>query len=80
MNPLLPATYDLVYSLILGGLFLLNLVISFLVAGSAKRKDRSFGSFFWLSFAMGFLLPALVVAALPFRDDDPNRPSNKPQF
>ncbi|MEV8253044.1 hypothetical protein AB0O95_03665 [Rhodoglobus sp. NPDC076762] len=77
MNPLLPATYDLAYSLILGGLFLLNLVISFLVASAAKRKDRSFGAFFWLSFALGFLIPALVVAALPFRDDDPNRPSNK---
>ncbi|GHD80500.1 hypothetical protein CLV85_0613 [Salinibacterium amurskyense] len=77
MNPLLPATYDLAYSLVLGGLVLVNVLVSLLVAMAAKRKDRAFGSFFWLSFAMGFLIPALVVAALPFREDDPDRPSNK---
>jgi len=77
VNPLLPATFDLVYSLIVGGILLLNLLIAFLVASAAKRKDRSFGSFFWLSLFMGSIIPALVVAALPFRDDDPNRPSNR---
>ena len=76
----LPATFDLVYSLVLGGIFVVNVLVALLVGGAAKRKDRSFGSFFWLSFAIGFIIPALVVAALPFRDDDPNRPGNKSSF
>jgi len=80
VNPLLPTNFDLIYSLMLGGVFLVNLLVGFLVASAAKRKDRSFGSFFWLSFFIGCIIPALVVAALPFRDDDPNRPSNKTNF
>jgi hypothetical protein len=55
----------------------IDVFVSLLVAGAARRKDRSFGSFFWLSLLSGVLIPALVVAALPFREDDPRKPSNK---
>jgi uncharacterized membrane protein len=55
----------------------LYVILAVLVAYAARRKDRSFSAFFWLSFFMSPLLPALVVAALPFRDDDPRHPRNK---
>jgi hypothetical protein len=58
-------------------LFAIDILASLLVATAARRKDRSFGSFFWLSLLLGVLIPALVVAALPFRDDDPKKPSNR---
>jgi hypothetical protein len=65
--------YILVYAIILA----IDVFASLLVASAARRKDRSFGAFFWLSLLLGVLIPALVVAALPFRDDDPRKPSNK---
>jgi hypothetical protein len=68
--------FSLAYFLLLAVGFLINLLIAFLVGNAARSKDRSFASFFWLSFFMGFFLPALVVAALPFRADDPRRPEN----
>jgi len=68
--------FALGYFLLLAVGFLLNLLIAFLVGNAARNKDRSFASFFWLSFVMGFFIPALVVAALPFRTDDPRRPEN----
>jgi hypothetical protein len=58
-------------------LFVIDIFASLLVASAARRKDRSFGSFFWLSLLLGVLIPALVVAALPFRDDDPRHPSTR---
>lgn len=60
-----------------GILLLIDILIAFLVAAAARRKDRSFGAFFWLSLLMGALLPALVVAALPFSVNDPRHPSNR---
>lgn len=74
-NPL-PLDFLAAYFLLLAVGFVINLLIAFLVGNAARRKDRSFGSFFWLSFLLGFALPALVVAALPFRSDDPGRPRN----
>jgi hypothetical protein len=65
--------YILVYAIILA----IDVFASLLVASAARRKDRSFGAFFWLSLLLGVLIPALVVAALPFRDDDSRKPSNK---
>ena len=55
-------------------LALMEVLISVLIGYAAKRKDRSFWSFFILSVLMGAVIPALVVAALPFRIDDPRRP------
>ena len=52
---------------------LLDILISVLVGLAARRKDRSFFSFFILSVLMGVLLPALVVAAIPFRPEDRRR-------
>lgn len=63
----------IVYVALLG----IDVLVSLLVAAAARRKDRSFGAFFWLSLFLGVLIPALVVAALPFREDDPRRPSNR---
>jgi hypothetical protein len=58
-------------------LFAIDIFASLLVATAARRKDRSFGLFFWLSLLLGVIIPALIVAALPFRDDDQKKPSNK---
>lgn len=66
------ATY-VIYS----ALALIDIIVALLVAGAARRKERSFGSFFWLSLLMGALIPALVVAALPFPADDPRHPRNR---
>ncbi|HUG51305.1 MAG TPA: hypothetical protein VLZ78_09950 [Terrimesophilobacter sp.] len=68
--------FSVVFWLLAGAVFLINLLIGVLVGNAARSKDRSFGSFFWLSFFMGCLIPALVVAALPFRRDDPRHPEN----
>jgi hypothetical protein len=68
---------SVVYWLVAAAGLLVNLLIAVLVGNAARSKDRSFGSFFWLSFFMGCLIPALVVAALPFRVDDPRHPANR---
>jgi hypothetical protein len=70
-------TLALLYLLAYAIIFVIDIFASLLVAGAARRKDRSFASFFWLSLLLGVLIPALVVASLPFRDDDPRKPSNK---
>jgi ABC-type Fe3+ transport system permease subunit len=70
-------TFPNLYLILYGALFLIDVVIAVLVGGAARRKDRSFGSFFWLSLLMGAVIPALVVAALPFRVDDLRHPQNK---
>jgi ABC-type Fe3+ transport system permease subunit len=65
----------ILYVLLTAAGALIDLAIAMLVAGAASRKDRSWGSFFWLAFVMGPLIPALVIAALPFREDDPRHPA-----
>jgi ABC-type Fe3+ transport system permease subunit len=65
------------YVIICASVLVLDILISLLVATAAKRKDRSFGAFFWLALFMGILLPALVVAALPFSENDPRHPNNR---
>jgi hypothetical protein len=70
-------TLGFLYVLVYAILIAIDIFASLLVAGAARRKDRSFGSFFWLSVLLGVLVPALVVAALPFRDDDPRHPNAK---
>ena len=47
------------------------------IASAARRKNRSFGAFFWLSLLMSPIITGLVVAALPFDDADPRHPKNK---
>lgn len=54
-----------------------NVFISLGIGSAAEKKDRSFSGFFWLSFLFSPFLPALVVAALPFRDSDERHPKNK---
>jgi hypothetical protein len=72
--------FSVAYWFLVAGAFLINLFIAFLVGNAARSKGRSFGSFFWLSFFVGFVVPALVVAALPFRIDDPRRPGTKTTY
>jgi hypothetical protein len=68
---------SIIYVLVSVALLLVDFAIAILVAGAAGRKDRSWGSFFWLAFLMGPIIPALVVAALPFRPDDPRHPASR---
>jgi Na+-driven multidrug efflux pump len=75
-NPFLQST-SAIYWLLIGLVILINVVIGIFVGNAAREKDRSFGSFFWFSFLLGFPIPALVVAALPFRTDDSRHPQNK---
>jgi hypothetical protein len=43
---------------------LLNLTIGVFVANAAQRKGRSWAAFFWLSVVAGWLIMAIVVAAI----------------
>jgi hypothetical protein len=60
-----------------GVLFLIDIVISVLIGSAARRKDRSFWSFFWLTLLITPLVTGLVVAAIPFRPEDVRHPGNK---
>lgn len=62
--------------LILVGLAVI-IYVSHLIGKAAERKHRSYGSFFALSLLLSPLITALVVAALPFDDEDPRNPKNK---
>jgi hypothetical protein len=42
----------------------MNVLIGFLIANAAQRKGRSWAAFFWLSLAAGWLIMAIVVAAI----------------
>lgn len=44
------------------------------MASAAFRKNRSYNSFFWVSLLIGPLLPALIIAVLPFDSSDPKSP------
>jgi len=61
------------FFLILLGLGLIALVIFIAdrIARAARRKGRSYASFFWLSLLWSPLVVGLVVAALPFLPNDP---------
>ena len=52
-------------------------IVSHLVAKAARMKNRSYGSFFWMCLLIGPLIPAIIVATLPFNLDDPRHPRNK---
>jgi hypothetical protein len=55
----------------------LYFVFAHLVAKAARRKGRSYGSFYWISLAVGPMIPAIIVATLPFDLDDPKHPRNR---
>jgi hypothetical protein len=63
--------------ILIGVTLLIDIVIALLVGGAARRKDRSFASFFWLTLLITPLITGLVVAALPFRADDQRSPGYK---
>jgi hypothetical protein len=71
------------YYVLIAAAVMIDILIALLIAGAAQRKDRSYASFFWLTFILGLmalvgvLIPALVVASLPFRQDDPRNPANR---
>lgn len=53
------------------------IVAAHAVAKAASKKDRNYWSFFILGLLLSPLTTALVVAAIPFRDDDPRNPRNR---
>lgn len=57
--------------------FVLLFVFAHLVAKAARMKNRSYASFYWISLAIGPLIPAIIVATLPFNLDDPRHPRNR---
>lgn len=63
--------------LIYGIVFLIDIVIAVLIGSAARRKDRSFWSFFWLTLLITPVITGLVVAAIPFRPEDVRHPANK---
>jgi hypothetical protein len=42
----------------------MNVLIGILIANAAQRKGRSWAAFFWLSLVAGWLIMAIVVAAI----------------
>ena len=72
-NSSYPVIGFLVLLVIVGGYF----AIVGAIASAARRKNRSFGAFFWLSLLISPLITGLVVAALPFDESDPRHPKNK---
>lgn len=48
-----------------------------LIGKAARMKNRSYLSFFWLSIFVGPWTTGLIVAVLPFNQDDPRHPRNK---
>lgn len=53
-----------------------NILVGVLVANAARRKNRSWSSFFWLTMIFGWPITSLVVATIPFNDYDPKNPMN----
>ncbi len=47
------------------------------IAKAARMKNRSYASFFVLSLLISPLTTGLIVATLPFNQDDPRHPRNK---
>jgi hypothetical protein len=47
------------------------------IAKAARMKNRSYASFFVLSLLISPITTGLIVATLPFNQDDPRHPKNK---
>lgn len=65
------------YLIVLLIAIVLIFVFAHLVAKAARMKNRSYASFYWISLAVGPLIPAIIVATLPFNLDDPRHPRNR---
>lgn len=65
----------IIFSVIIGLAILI--IASHFVARAARMKNRSYGSFFWLSILTSPIITGFVVAVLPFNVDDPRHPKNK---
>ena len=59
---------------------ILIFVFAHLVAKAARMKNRSYASFYWICLAIGPIIPAIIVATLPFNLDDPRHPRNRAQI
>lgn len=64
------------YLALVSVLIWLWILVARAVASAAFRKNRSYHSFFWLTFLVGPVLMSLVVAVLPFDSGDPRSPEN----
>ena len=71
------STASLLPDILYGVVLAIDLLFAVLVGIAAQRKDRSFFSFFVLTILLTPVITGLVVAAIPFRDDDPRHPNAK---
>ena len=58
-------------------LIVILFVVAHFIAKAARMKNRSYGSFYWISLLAGPLIAGIIVATLPFNLDDPRHPKNK---
>lgn len=56
--------YDQEQVVLMVGVAGINTVLSPLVGLAASKKGRSFWAFFWVSFFVGILIPAIIVATM----------------
>jgi predicted MFS family arabinose efflux permease len=65
------------YSTILAITIIAHVVSAPFIAYLARLKNRSFRSFFVLTLVLGPITMGLIVAILPFSEDDPRNPKNR---
>ena len=56
------------------GLAAINLVLINIAAKAARRKNRSYGAFWWLGLVLSPFVTFVIVAILPFNEYDARSP------
>ena len=59
------------------GAIAINLVLVNVAAKAARRKNRSYRSFWWLGLTLTPLVTFAIVALLPFNPNDPRAPYSR---
>lgn len=70
----LAATAGWVAFLLYFGAITINLVLINVAAKAARRKNRSYGAFWWLGLTLTPVVTFIIVALLPFNEYDPRAP------
>ena len=73
----LAATASFVVFLFYFGLLVINLALINVAARAARRKNRSYGAFWWLGLLLTPVATFAIVALLPFNEYDPRSPFTK---
>lgn len=68
------------YSFLIVVVACVHIISAPFVAKAARRKNRSFSSFFALTLVIGPVVTGLAVATLPFSETDEKAPQNKTEF